>query len=368
MPKQSNIVVTSFQLNAGLILFALFFFTFFHWSQESSDKYYSLLYQKSMIPKPDSVKEFKSYLVPYESTVLEFNSYRNFALGATYSNFFKKHTFGLEVSLPYTGQKYQRYEEFADLFQERLKYTSKNYIQRRYKNFKIAASWKYLLQYSEEPFAYFSYKNAPTPNDSVPVVIGKKQTRYFIRGGLEYHIFPNMVRLQFGNQPDSPFDANDNGFLLMRSRNITLNLGFERQKEHHSSTSIDRVKFWSYHKMRHVYADILFQPVKWLGNIDVVDSITFITNDPSVIATSEPMSKTDKDYIKDNVVKLNQIGLRVGYGYDHLFNSPIGLTFELGVLTGVNQFNAILGTFYSRIRLKMDIRLTEPLRTDGIAW
>ncbi|MCT4562529.1 MAG: hypothetical protein N4A41_14265 [Crocinitomicaceae bacterium] len=324
--------------------------------------YYSLLYEKSMIPQPDSVRVFSSYLVPYDGMTMNLFSYQNFALGASYANWFPKHTFGLEFSIPYTGKRYSDYESRTELFQQDLKYVSKGYVKKRYPTFKAQAYWKYILMYKEEPYVFYAYKNAPTPNDSVPVIEGVKQKRYYLRGGMQYLVSPNLYRLEFTTSKDSPFTEEESGFLLHKNRALTIFAGFEMQKELFSYTSIDRVKFRAYRKVRTFYGDISFQPFAGLGKLEVVDSLSLATNIEGVIALTNPMSKEDKTFIRDSSVTVNRFAIRIGYTYEHLFNSPFGFGFESGILTGVSTQGTRLGSYYTKVRLLMDIRLTKPLR------
>ncbi|MBU2020354.1 MAG: hypothetical protein KJ941_11970 [Bacteroidetes bacterium] len=321
-----------------------------------------------MIPKPDSVKIFNSYISLYDGLTYDLRTYRNFALGATYANWFPKHTFGLELSLPYQGQAYESFSNRAQILQSSLKYVSKNYINKKYRTFKIQATWKYFLKSKSTPYYFYAYKNAPTPNDSVPIIEGERQERYYLRGGLNYFVSPSLVRMVFYDEPNVPFSTADNGFLLHRNRALTLFLGFEKQKEHYTSTSIDRIRFYDYHKTKKFYGDLLFQPFGMLGKLEVIDSLAVASDDPSIVASSQAMDKSMRDYIKDNIIKVNTFGIRVGYSFDHIFNSPVGIAFETGVMTGVDRRGAILGSFYSKMRLNIDINLTKPLRTEGIAW
>lgn len=324
--------------------------------------YYSLLYEKSVIPKPDSVKIFRGYLVPYDGMTMNFFSFQNFALGASHANWFPRHTFGLEMSIPYMGKQYSDFEQRADLFDQKLKYVSKDYVKKRYPTFKVQASWKYLLIYKEEPYAFFAYKNAPTPNDSVPIIEGVKQKRYFIRGGAQYLVSPNIFQLNFTTSKDSPFTTEQSGYFLHKNRAFTLYAGFEMQKELFSYTSIDRVKFRAYRKVKTFYGDLFFQPFAGLGKMDIVDPLSLTTNIPGLIVNTDPMDKEDKTFIRDSSISVNRFAVRVGYTYEHLFNSPFGFGFESGFLTGISSKGTRLGSYYSKVRLIMDIRLTQPLR------
>jgi hypothetical protein len=348
-----------------LFLFGTILFTH---AQENSEKYYSLLYKKSMIPKPDSVKIFNSYISLFDGLTYDLNSYRNFALGATYSNWFPRHTFGLEVSLPYKGQPYDKFGTRATILQSSLKYISKDYINKNYKAYKIQATWKYFLKSESTPYYFYAYKNAPTPNDSVPILEGEKQERYYIRGGLNYIVSPSLIRMTFYDDPNAPFTKADNGYMLLKNRALSVFLGFEKQKEHYTSTSIDRIRFYDYRKTRRFYGDFLFQPFGLLGKLDILDSVPQISKEQTAVITSQAMEKASRDYIKNNIVKVHSFGLRIGYGFDHLFNSPIGIAFETGVMTGIDRRGSILGAFYSKVRLNIDVNLTKPLRTEGIVW
>lgn len=344
------------------ILFCLLFLQAENIRAQEDLPYYSLLYEKSMIPKPDSVRQFNGYISPYDGMTMNFFSFQNFALGATYANWFPKHTFGLELSLPYMGKKYYDFEDRADLLQSQLKYVSKNYVNKRYPTFRLQANWKYLLLYKEDPYVFFAYKNAPTPNDSVPVIEAVKQKRYYIRGGVQYLVTPNIFKLDFTTSKDSPFTLDDTGFILHKNRALTLSAGFEMQKELFSYTSIDRVKFRAYRKVRTFYGDISFQPFAGLGNLEIVDSLSLTTNIEGVITNTDPMTKEDKTFIRDSSVSVNRFGVRFGYTYEHLFNSPVGFGFESGFLTGVSSKGTRLGPYYMKMRIMVDIRLTKPLR------
>ena len=332
------------------------------------EKHYSLLYKKSMIPKPDSVKYIETYLTLYDGFTYDLRSYRNFTLAANYINFFPRHSFAAELSLPYIGQSYEVFETRATQLATSIKYVSKNYLQRKYKNYHFQATWRYFLKQSSKPYNFYAYKNAPTPNDSVPIVTGEKQTRFYLRGGIGYQISPNFFRLNFTQDPESPFNEASSGFLLHKNRMVTLFVGFERQKEHYTSTSINRIKFHNYRQTKKFYADFIFQPFCTLGKLEILDSNTVLVPDENQISNTQPMDKSAKKYIKKNNVDSQLFGIRVGYSFNNILNSPLSVGFESGILTGIDRRNSPFGSLYSKIRLNFDVRLSKPLRTDGITW
>lgn len=310
---------------------------------------------KNQIPKDDSARFFIGHVRPIDVQNHGSAGTFNFSFGTTWKNVIPKHSVGLNILLSYKGQDYDQLE-----LTKNIRFISKGYD--NLKRSGVQLSWQYLFSTKNSNYQFYPIKNGDTPIDSLPIITGVRQKRSYLRGGLEYLSYPRLMTINFSSvsDPENYFQKLGTVDFVQHQRNFFLYVGYSSVKEYNTSVALDGIKFHGYRKVKRRYIDLMLQPSRRMPEM------SFIFQGPDQFAevppNVQPISIETQNYIRENFLKYYPIGLRMGYGYDHLFNSPVGFELETGVLPGVTSSGFFLNGYYTRATIKLDIKITRKLK------
>jgi hypothetical protein len=305
---------------------------------------------KRMLPRDDSARAVFYHLVPIEAMRhTNINTY-TFSLGASMKNIIPKHSVSVMLTLPI------EFKDISDInsIGEPFDFVSQGYKRPTRKEF--TAEWKYFYKATPKMDAIIPVKNADSVTQNLPYLSISNEKRSYLRGGITFAVFPRQMNFLRADTITSDMFFPEGGKYLHKERALTIHVGYEVVKERFSSVSLNNMEFRNYRKLRRSYVDILLQPFKIFGKLSYLNAQN--NGEGQLALTEYPLSFGAQNELRQRFRQL-PIGVRAGYGFDFIANSPLGFSLETGLYPGIVPKGNLGVAYYMKAKIKLDIRNKE---------